>query len=51
MRFGGWSSSRMAIRYTHSAHRRQLETQDRRETARAQPAPTAHPEKTAGGSE
>jgi len=40
MRFGGWASPRMATRYTHSDHRRQLEIQDRREAARAQPAPT-----------
>jgi site-specific recombinase XerD len=35
MRFGGWASPRMAQRYTHSDHRRQLELQDRREAARA----------------
>lgn len=57
MRFGGWASPRMAQRYTHSDHARQLELQARREAARAsnaprkaeqsvQPAPT---EKTTGG--
>lgn len=51
MRFGGWASPRMAQRYTHSDHRRQLELQDRREAARAQPAPTTAPEKSTGGSE
>lgn len=59
MRFGGWASPRMAQRYTHSDHRRQLELQERREAARrappapqdAPPAPRATPEKTAGGSE
>jgi integrase len=51
MRFGGWASPRMAQRYTHSDHRRQLELQDRREAARAQPAPTTTPEKSTGGSE
>ncbi len=35
MRFGGWASPRMAQRYTHSDHKRQLELQDRREAARA----------------
>lgn len=58
MRFGGWASPRMAQRYTHSDHRRQLELQERREAARqapaaaagAPPAPRATPEKTAGGS-
>ncbi len=49
MRFGGWASPRMAQRYTHSDHRRQLELQDRREAARAQPAPSAAPGKTTGG--
>lgn len=37
MRFGGWASPRMAQRYTHSDHRRQLEVQDRREAARLTP--------------
>ena len=37
MRFGGWASPRMATRYTHSDHRRQLEIQDRREEARLGP--------------
>lgn len=46
MRFGGWASPRMAQRYTHSDRQRQLELQDRRAAARAQPAPT---EKTTGG--
>lgn len=63
MRFGGWASPRMATRYTHSDHRRQLEIQDRREAARAPrieiekqetaspPAPRATPGQTTGGSE
>lgn len=48
MRFGGWASPRMATRYTHSDHRRQLEIQDRREAARAPPAPRPDVEKETG---
>jgi integrase len=34
MAFGGWASPRMAQRYTHSDHQRQLELAARREAAR-----------------
>ena len=51
MRFGGWASPRMATRYTHSDHRRQLELQDRREAARAQSAPSAVAGKATGAPE
>ena len=54
MAFGGWASPRMAQRYSHSDHRRQLEIARRREEARRDAAqaamnPSPRPEKETGG--
>ncbi len=59
MAFGGWASPRMAQRYSHSDHRRQLEIAERREAARLEAArreaaqgaqnPSPRPEKKTGG--
>ncbi|HET6437023.1 MAG TPA: hypothetical protein VFG59_03100 [Anaeromyxobacter sp.] len=59
MAFGGWASPRMAQRYSHSDHRRQLEIARRREEARDEAArrdaaqaamnPSPRPEKETGG--
>jgi integrase len=51
MGFGGWASIRMAQRYTHTDHRRQVEIADRRDANRIPPASRPAPEKPTGGSE
>jgi integrase len=43
MAFGGWASPRMAHRYSHSDHRRQLEIAERRDAARGVRSPRKGP--------